>query len=360
MGWQGIVSACVFLGMILLIALDAINLTLASVLGATLLLAVGIVSLADAARIVAEAHATIALFIGGMIIVRAFMPTGIFQYLGTLVFRAAGGSGKRLLLSIVIVTAPICAFLPNATTVILLGPLMVQVAELLEIDFVPLLILLVFVANSAGLLTLVGDPASFVVADSIRLGFVPFLQMVTPGAVLAIAGLLGLMPFLFGSIWRVESTVAADVPLPEIKDPGVVVTGGLIMLLEVVLFVIGERLPAPLYPAAVALIGSAIALAVVHQSGLDSVHNILRDVDWDTIVFFICVFVIVGAMDRTHVMTDMARLITAAIGNNLTVAVLATVFLIGGFSTIVPNIPLVVAMVPVVKVSWFNPEWRHT
>src|SRR5262245_54701596 len=205
MGWQGIVALIVFAAAILLIAVDAIDLTLAVIVGAGILIASGVTTVRVAVGYVAEAHETIALFFGGMVLVRAFSPTGIFEWIGVRVYQLSRGSGKRLLLGIFIMMAPICAVLPNATTVILLAPVLIRIAEYFEADFAPLLFLLVFVANSSGLLTLVGDPASFVVGTAINLNFVEFLRIVTPGAVLAMMALLALVPWLFRPLWKSEN-----------------------------------------------------------------------------------------------------------------------------------------------------------
>jgi len=348
--WQGIFAIIVFAFVILLIAFDVINLTLAAILGAAVLRASGVTTISQGVGYVAEAHATIAMFFGGMVLVRAFAPTRIFEWLGVQVYRLSKGSGKRLLLGIVVVTSPICAFLPNATTVILLAPVLVKIAEYFEIDFAPLLILLVFIANSAGLLTLVGDPATFVVGDGINIGFVGFLKALTPGAVLAILVVVVMMPFLFRSIWQIERKPGPPLELPPIRAPLVVIAGGVIVALELVLFVVGERLiEPPLYPAGVALLGSALALAVVHQSGLDSIDAILRDIDWSTLIFFMCVFVMVGSMSEHGVMSYAAQVMTALFGRNLAFASIALLFAVGALSSVIPNIPLVVAMVPLVK-----------
>src|SRR5215469_10585112 len=161
--WQGIVALIVFAAAILLIAVDAIDLTLAVIIGDGILIASGVTTVRSAVGYIAEAHETIALFFGGMVLVRAFAPTGVFEWIGVRVYQLSRGSGKRLLLGIVMIIAPVCAVLPNATTVILLAPVLIRIAEYFETDFVPLLFLLVFVANSSGLLTLIGDPATFVV-----------------------------------------------------------------------------------------------------------------------------------------------------------------------------------------------------
>jgi Na+/H+ antiporter NhaD/arsenite permease-like protein len=349
MGSEGIVALIVFAVAILLIALDVIDLTLAVIVGAGILIASGVTTVRTAVGYVAEAHETIALFFGGMVLVRAFVPTRIFEWIGVRVYQLSRGSGKRLLLGIFIMMAPICAVLPNATTVILLAPVLIKIAEYFDTDFVPLLLLLVFVANSSGLLTLVGDPASFVVGTAINLNFVQFLRIVTPGAVLAMLALLALVPWLFRPLWKSQHKSERQLELPQIRAPFVVVAGVVILILEVVFFLIGERLAVPLFPAGVSLLGSVLALAIVHQSGLDSVDAILRDVDWPTLVFFSCAFVLVGAMADHGVMAYAALMMPRLFGRDLALASLSMLFGLGVVSTVVPNIPLVAAMAPLVK-----------
>jgi hypothetical protein len=263
-------------------------------------------------------------------------------------YQLSRGSGKRLLLGILLMIAPICAFLPNATTVILLAPVVIRIAEYFDTDFAPLLFLLVFVANTSGLLTLVGDPSSFVVGTAINMSFVEFLRIVTPGAVLAILALVALVPWLFRPLWKSHKS-ERQLELPQIRAPFLVLAGAVILVIEVVFFLLGERLTVPLYPAAVSLLGSVLALAIVHQSGLDSVSAILQDVDWPTLVFFCCVFVLVGAMADNGVLAYAALLMPHLFGRDLALASLSMLFGLGVISAVVPNIPLVVAMTPLVK-----------
>jgi Na+/H+ antiporter NhaD/arsenite permease-like protein len=349
MGWQGIVALIVFAAAILLIAVDAIDLTLAVIVGAGILVGSGVTTLRTAVGYVAEAHETIALFFGGMVLVRAFAPTGIFEWMGVRVCQLSRGSGKRMLLLILILIAPFAAVLPNAIIVILLAPVVIRIAEVFETDFVPLLFLLVFVANSSGLLTLVGDPASFVAGTAINMNFVEFLRIVTPGAVLAILALVALVPWLFRPLWKSEHKSQRQLELPQIRSPFLVLAGAIILVLELVFFLLGEKLTVPLFPAAVSLLGSVLALAIVHASGLDSVDAILRDIDWPTLVFFGCVFVLVGAMADHGVLAYAAVFMPHLFGRDVALASLSILFAGGVVSAVVPNIPLVVAMVPLVK-----------
>jgi Na+/H+ antiporter NhaD/arsenite permease-like protein len=137
--------------------------------------------------------------------------------------------------------------------------------------------------------------------------------------------------------------------LPKIRAPFLVLAGLVIIVLEVAFFMFGEMLTVPLYPAAVSLLGSALALAIVHESRLDSVQAILRDVDWTTLIFFCCVFVLVDAMADHGVLAYAAQAMTHLFGENLALASISLLFIVGVLSAVVPNIPLVVAMVPLVK-----------
>ncbi|MEW5859958.1 MAG: SLC13 family permease, partial [Cyanobacteriota bacterium] len=158
--FPAIIATSTFVGVILFIMTEWLHLTIAAFLGALLLVFAHIMSLTEAIEYIGKSYQTLALFFGVMVLVRAFEPTKIFEYLATQMVLLAKGEGKRLLLGIVGITTPICAILPNATTVMLLAPLIPPIAQEIGVDFVPLLILMVFVANSAGLLTLVGDPAT--------------------------------------------------------------------------------------------------------------------------------------------------------------------------------------------------------
>jgi Na+/H+ antiporter NhaD/arsenite permease-like protein len=120
----------------------------------------------------------LALLFGGMVVARTLVSTGIFDRVGAIYLRATQGSGKRFLLLLIALVAPLCAVLPNATTVILLAPIIIRVALALEVDFVGPLVFAAIVSNSAGLLTLVGDPATFLVGSSIGMSFSQYLQSI--------------------------------------------------------------------------------------------------------------------------------------------------------------------------------------
>lgn len=170
------VTLIVFAGVIFAIAFNWMDMAAAALLGVSIMLLFGVFTRQEFLNAAQTAGGSIALLFGGMVVARTLVPTGIFELVGVRFLRATGGSGKRSLLGLIVLVAPLCAFLPNATTVILLAPIIIiRVATALEVDLVAPLILTAIVSNSAGLLTLVGDPATFLVGSSIGMSFSEYL-----------------------------------------------------------------------------------------------------------------------------------------------------------------------------------------
>ena len=358
------VASATFVAVILAIMTEKLHLTVAALLGALVLVFAHVMTLNEAMEYIGNSYSTLALFFGVMVLVRAFEPTKVFDYLATQLVIMAKGQGKRLMLGIVAITTPICAVLPNATTVMLLAPLIPTIAAEIGVDFVPLLILLVFVANSAGLLTLVGDPATFIVGDAINISFLDYISRLSLAGGCAIAAIVFLLPILFGDIWRWQVSDLTQLPHPKIHRPGVLALGGAVMAAVLLLFVIGDSLPSPVPPPAVALMGAALALLIAHQSKLDTVNNILKDVDWSTLIFFMCTFVLIGGLEKTGVISNLSALMAVLIGDNIMLGAIVLIAVVGLLSSFVPNIPLVVAMVPLLKqylvsTSLIGPEFLN-
>ena len=178
---QNIVIIVVFIGVIAAIAFDVIDMLVAALLGVCVLIIFGIFKQQDILNVTRTAGGPLALLFGGMVVARVLVPTGIFEYVGSRYLLATRGSGKRFLLSLFLLVGPLCAVLPNATTVILLAPIIIRVALALEVDFVGPMIVTAIISNSAGLLTLVGDPATFLVGSSIGMTFTAVSPEGEPG-----------------------------------------------------------------------------------------------------------------------------------------------------------------------------------
>ena len=206
--YKQIVTFVVFAGVLLVIALDLLDMTLAALLGVSTLIAVGVFTLQDILNVVRTFGGPLALLFGGMVVARTLVPTGLFDYIGNIFLRATQGSGKRFLVGLVVLVAPLCAFLPNATTVVLLAPIIIRVASALKVDLVAPLVLTAIVSNSAGLLILVGDPATFLVGSSIGMTFHPLPQTGESRRSIILVGDVAVSALAYGQ--RLAGSVCCD------------------------------------------------------------------------------------------------------------------------------------------------------
>lgn len=210
----------VFAAVILAIAFDVLDMAVATVLGATVLFSFGILTFDDIRAAEDTSGGTLALLFGGMVVARTLAKTGIFERIGDALLRVAAGSGKRFLFLLIALVSPVCALLPNATTVILLAPIIIMVADALEIDFVGPMVFTAIISNSAGLLTLVGDPATFLVGSSIGMSFVEYLKKASLGGLLCLLALIPMLPFVMRDIWRTRRPPTPRRPAPRSSGPG--------------------------------------------------------------------------------------------------------------------------------------------
>ncbi|MFO1420557.1 MAG: SLC13 family permease [Candidatus Competibacteraceae bacterium] len=333
----------VFVAVILLIAFDLIDMMVAALLGVSVLIVFGILDGSDLMPIVHTAGGPLSLLFGGMVVARVIGKTGIFDWIGDAFLRATGGSGRRFLLLIVALVAPVCAVLPNATAVILVAPVIVGVCLAFEVDFVGPLIITAIVSNAAGMLTLVGDPATFLVGSAIGLSFADYLRMVSLGGLLAVLAVVPLLPLLLPKIWATRVTLPAERPPIAIERPGFLALALLVLLTMVVLFLVGESLPTRIVPPQVAIIVAALALLVVYGVRVEPVGAVIRDVDWKTLVFLAAIFTLVRAFIKTELLQGLSVQLYGWFGADVLLVAFLSLAGIGVLSSLLANIPVVAA-----------------
>jgi Na+/H+ antiporter NhaD/arsenite permease-like protein len=342
-------TIAIFGGVILLIALDVIDMAVAALLGVSILLALGILGTDDLVEASKTAGGPLALLFGGMVVARVLAKTGLFERLGDRLLGATGGSGRRFLLLLVALVAPVCAFLPNATTVILVAPVIIRVARALKTDFVGPMILAAIVSNSAGMLTLVGDPATFLVGSAIGMSFGQYLQQVSLGGLLAVLAIVPLLPRLFPQVWQTQVTLQPSAPPPPVKHRAFVALALAALAVMVLLFLFGELLPTQIVPPAVAIIGASLALLVVYGARVEPVDAVLRDVDWKTLVFLGAIFCLVQAFTKTGLLQGLSLQLYEWFGVEFTRVALLLLAGIGLLSSLLANIPVVAASLIMTK-----------
>jgi len=347
--FQTTATIIIFAAVILLIAFDVIDMLLAGMLGASALIVLGVFTVQDVSEINRTADGTLALLFGGMVVARTLAPTGIFEFLGMAYLRATKGSGRRFLLGLLILVAPLCAVLPNATAVILLAPIIIRVAVALKIDFVGPMVLTAIISNSAGMLTLVGDPATFLVGSTIGMTFGEYLQKVSLGGLLSLLVIIPLMPWLMKDVWQAQCTLPDNLKVQPIERPGYALFSILVLVLMVLMFIFGEQAPTQLLPPGAAIIAASLALLVVHSAKVEPIPNVLKDIDWRTLIFLCCLFSLVQAVNKTGILQGVSQNLYAWFGTNLMVIALVLVAGVGVASGLLANIPIVAAMLLMLK-----------
>ena len=346
---QNIVIIAVFVGVITAIVFDLVDMLVAALVGVCVLIITGILTQQDLLNVTQTARGPIALLFGGMVVARVLVPTGIFEYVGSRYLLATQGSGKRFLLSLFLLVGPLCAILPNATTVILLAPIIIRVALALEVDFVGPMVITAIISNSAGLLTLVGDPATFLVGSSIGMTFTEYLRKVSLGGLISVLTLVPLLPWLFKDLWRVKRSLPADLKATPLERPLLCLFALLILALMVLLFLFGDLLPTKVAPPAVAIIGATLALLLIYESKVEPVTKVLQDVDWRTLLFIIALFCMVEAFTKTGILQSMSQNLYTWFGTNLILISLVILAFVSFSSSLLANIPVVAAMLLMLK-----------
>jgi Na+/H+ antiporter NhaD/arsenite permease-like protein len=346
---MALIAIAVFVVAYVLIASDRVNKTLVALVGAAVVVVLGVVESAD----VFYSHETgidwdvIFLLLGMMIIVSVLRQTGVFEYIAVWSVKRAKGSPLRIMILLVLITASASALLDNVTTVLLIAPVTLLVCDRLAINPVPFLIAEVFASNIGGAATLVGDPPNIIIASRAGLTFNDFLVHLTPIVIIVIAVFIVLLPRLFRGSFDVDPEHVADIMSLEereaIRDPALLVKCGIVLVMVFAAFIAHPVLH--IAPSIVALVGAG---ALILISKLER-SDYLASVEWETLLFFAGLFIMVGALVKTGVVDQLAQSAIDATGGD---ALLTTMLILGvsaPVSGIIDNIPYVATMTPIVS-----------
>lgn len=345
---QAWLAVAVFVAAYALIATERVHRVAAALGGAAAMVLIGAVD-ADSAWFSAETGVdwnVIFLLLGMMIVVGVLRQTGGFEYVAVWATKRARGRPFAVMVLLVLVTAGASALLDNVTTVLLVAPVTLLVCERLGVPPVPFLIAEAMASNIGGTATLVGDPPNIIVASRAGLSFNDFLVHLTPIVVVLLVVFVGLCRVLFRDAFRHDPERAARLMALEereaITDPRLL--RRMLVLLAAVLagFVLHTALH--LEPAIVALLGAGAAVLLVR----DDVSRSLEDVEWETLVFFMGLFVMVGALVHTGVVARLGSAVTEAVGDRHLLAATGLLFGSGVLSAVIDNIPYVATMAPLV------------
>ena len=342
---EAIFAVTVFVVVLAVIAGEVVNRTVAALLGAAFVVSFGVVEQHEAAAEFVDWN-TIGLLLGMMVIVAILNMTGLFEYLAIKSAKWGGARPGRIMVVLAVVTAVLSAFLDNVTTVILMVPVTFMIAEALDSNPMPFLLAQVMASNVGGAATLIGDPPNILIGSAADLSFVDFVYNLAPVVLLALPVVLAYLYFAFRRELCHSKGAEEDVRTLDaegaIRDKVLLRKSLLVIGVVILAFFLHGLLH--LEVATIALLGAA-ALVLYARS---AVEEVLRDVEWPTLLFFVGLFVLVGGLEVTGVMGRVAELLTAFDASS---AIMAVAIIWGSAVTsgVVDNIPFTATMIPVIR-----------
>lgn len=349
-------ATLVFVAVLALIATARLHNTLATLLGASLLLGISTLGhvlredlyIFDFTGALGYVDWNVVFLVMGMMIIIAVVErTGIFQWLAFSAYRIARGRIWLLLIILMLFTSLASALLDNVTTMLLMTPISVQIALALDINPLVLLIPEVMASNVAGISTLVGTPTNILIGSFASISFNDFLVNQTAGVLLAFTGLVIYSLFLYRSdlmTGREASPLLLErlAERARITEPEHLRKAGWVGAGMLLLFVFGEQIH--LLPAVTALMGATVLLVWIQPD----IEEMIEAVDWTTLVFFMTLFIVVGAIQEVGLISLLASGIASLVGTNLLLAMIVIIWSSALLSTVIANIPFTAAMLPVI------------
>eukprot|EP01091_Cochliopodium_minus_P008748 TRINITY_DN2033_c0_g1_i1.p1 TRINITY_DN2033_c0_g1~~TRINITY_DN2033_c0_g1_i1.p1 ORF type:complete len:712 (-),score=185.68 TRINITY_DN2033_c0_g1_i1:82-2217(-) len=409
---QVIIAAVILVGVYILIVFELVHRTIAAMFGSFVSLAFysfihhrpafeEVLSYID--------FDTCGLLFGMMLMVGIFASTGFFEFMAVKMYKASKGNLWYLVVLLCVFTAVVSAFLDNVTTILLLTPVTIRLASVLDIDPIRILIAEVIFSNIGGTATVIGDPPNIIIvndrriASSGQVNFLNFMVHMGPGVIVTIFVSFVFMRFVFRvkrepvqplekeiNIWRKtlskikgdndeELTVASklqsfiekleqekiegpkevktEVDIGElerkyiIKDKMLFISCSIILTGVIVLFFLHSMVEIHLNLAWIAIIGSIVMMI---SSGVHDIEEVLEKVEWGTLMFFAALFILMEGLGELGLISFIgditANLIEGVPAGNgrLAAAVVLILWVSGIVSAFIDNIPFTTAMIPII------------
>ena len=333
---------------------NRINRAVIALLGACIMVIAGVLTQNQA--VTAINFNALGLLAAMMMIVGVARKSGLFAYAAIVAAKLVRASPAGLMVVLPLLTAVFSSLLDNVTAVLLVVPVTFVIAEELELPVYPFLVTEIFASNIGGTATLIGDPPNILIGTAAHLSFNAFLINLGP----LVAALLALQLIINHLIWGIHLSAGQEQqerlmglkPSAMIEDRWLLACSLAVITAVITGLVLAHRLHLEVATVALTGAGALMLLETVphhHRKHTDLVKQAFAQVEWNTLFFFVGIFVIVGGIEHAGVLDWLVRdLIQTTHGDPFRTA---TAILWGGaiISTIVENIPFVTAMIPLIK-----------
>ncbi len=344
-----ILSTIIFFGSLILIFSEKLHRSITAIAGAALMVGLGRIFgfYSEEAALAAIDFNTLGLLLGMMILVAMLEPTGFFQYLAVLAARASKGKPMRLFILLGVITTVLSMFLDNVTTVVLIAPVTILICEIMGISALPFLVSEALLSNTGGVATLVGDPPNVLIGSAAGLSFNDFLIYSMPIVLVAWAGALFLLRYLFrkelskrprGAKAIMRLNPAETLNEPQVARRILIVLGGAVLF-----FFLHNALHVS--PSLVAMSAAAVALVWVRPD----IQEVFKHIEWSVLIFFGALFVMVGGLEHAGVMQAVIGLLERASAIPPIWFGVGLIWVVAVLSAVVDNVPITIALIPVIQ-----------
>lgn len=345
-----LVSASLLILAYIFIALEKIPKVTIALLGGALTIVLGLVSQTKALGDGINPHYfinfidfnVIFLLVSMMVIVSITTRSGVFNWIANELLKFTKGHPVNVLCALGLFTAVTSAFLDNVTTVILIMPITFAIAKKLDIDPIPFLLTEIFSSNIGGTATLIGDPPNIIIGSAGGLSFIDFIKELTPVILVIMCVVLTILAFIFRKKLHASQDKMDEVAKIDnshtITDKALMIRSTLILAFVILGFMLHDV--THIETCVVAMLGASILLI------FEKPNEILQDVEWNTIFFFIGLFIIIGGLEASGGIKLMAEWILRVTQGSQAATSMIILWASGVISGIIDNIPYTATMAP--------------
>ena len=345
-----LISAIILLVAYVFIAWEKIPKVVIALLGGSLTLFLGLLATEKTKENIASYFVSfidfnvIFLLVSMMIIVHIASKSGMFTWLANEILKKTKGKPKLVLAALAVFTAVASAFLDNVTTVILVMPITFAACKLLDISPIPFLISEIFCSNIGGTATLIGDPPNIIIGSAANFSFMDFVRELTGIVLVIMTVVIALLIFIYrkdlkSSPEKMELVSKID-NSKSITDMSLAIRSGVVLLLVILGFVSHDISHIPTF--LIAMIGASVLLIFEKPS------EILVEVEWNTIFFFVGLFIIIGGLEESGGIALMAKWLLDVTQGSQTATSMIILWASGILSGIIDNIPYTATMAPMI------------
>ncbi|WP_371366734.1 putative transporter [Sporomusa rhizae] len=347
---QAAIAVGIFLVAYGLIISEKIHRTVVALAGAVLVIMFGVVSQEQAIHHID--FNTLGLLVGMMVIVAVTSETGVFRYLAIWAAKVVDGNPLKLMIALSVITAICSAFLDNVTTVLLTVPVTISITKQLQVNPTPYLISQIIASNIGGTATLVGDPPNIMIGSAVKeLTFLAFINNLAAISMIILVVNIALLAVIYRKQLVAKAGVSETIisldPSKQIQNPKLLKICLFVLAITVSMFFLHQQLH--LESATVALFGAVLLLVLAKKNTDHDLEHIFHKVEWVALLFFVGLFILVGGLVDTGVISLLAqKSMELTAGNPATTAMLI-LWLSAIASAFVDNIPFVATMIPLIK-----------